>query len=1235
MNAARQAMTSISEQPLSAALVFASVCYNLEALLEGIHNVVGETTVLGTTTAGEICNDSQQNSVVVLVLASCHLSVRAGVGTAVSGDWREAVSQAVSAPQMQPFFSPEEDAIWSELTRQGRSAFGLLFSPGNTRHADSRSYEILEELKRLSGGRLPIFGGSAADDWRMEENDVLLGRRAYPDSVLVAVFETRLRFGIALAHGFQPGSRRAVVTRGRGHEVLELDGQPGAEVYAEMLGASREALEGKHLTLTARRPAGSPDPYGQYSINVASYFTPQGGVRFTQPVPEGTSLAIMEANPDHMIDAGQEALRKALLRSGTAAPAVVLCFSCALRSLILGERMREEIAGIQEMVPGVPVVGFYSFGEQGLADDGVNRHNNEVIAVLVLGQELSYASQVAVENEGLRESLSRSEKRFRSLFSSAGDAIFIHDLEGHFLEVNPEACDRLGYSREELLDMTPMDIDTPEFAALVRARVKKMLSEDRILVETAHERRDGTVIPIELSSRVIEYEGEPAIISIARDITARKRAEEALRRAHDELEVRVRDRTAELESANRALQTEVTERERAAQGLQVSEERLSLALEATSEGLWENNFGEKPDYFSGRMYTMLGYEPVDPVKGFQFFRSLLHPDDLGRFELACRRLDEPGNDDYAIEFRLKAKDGSWRHVLSRGKCIERDDVGRAVRVLGTHTDITDRVRLEEAYRTSVEHSLQGLAILQRGRVVFANPAIARLTGYTVEELLSSSPEEIKAAVHAEDRERVWKMREEYLTGKAAPARHEFRLMRRDGAVRWVEALTSRITYRGEPALQISYMDITERKKAEETVRRSLEETSRSRRLLLTLSRAAQAVERAHTIDEVNRVVAEQVSALGYQATIFDLSDDRTHLVVSHLTFDSAVLRAAERLTGLSAQGYRFPLTPGGVHQRVIASGKTVFTCDDHQPFLDALPKPIRPLVGRLVDLLGMEQSIVAPLMVGGRAHGVLAVTGDGLTEADVPAIAGFANQAAIAIENARLVDRITQHERELQKLSTRLIRAQEEERGRISRELHDEIGQALTAMSINLTEVEKRLPVELAPAVRERLAETAALADQTSEQISAMALDLRPSLLDDLGLVPALRWYVSRYTQRLGIEVHVEAVDLETRLDPEVETALYRVMQEALTNVARHAQATSVHLRLERKASSVVATIKDNGQGFDTVELADRQAPERGAGLLGMRERVTLLGGHFRVESVPGGGTELLVEIPLRWGARS
>jgi signal transduction histidine kinase len=232
-------------------------------------------------------------------------------------------------------------------------------------------------------------------------------------------------------------------------------------------------------------------------------------------------------------------------------------------------------------------------------------------------------------------------------------------------------------------------------------------------------------------------------------------------------------------------------------------------------------------------------------------------------------------------------------------------------------------------------------------------------------------------------------------------------------------------------------------------------------------------------------------------------------------------------------------------------------------------------------------------------------------------------------ERKQAEEEITKHRKDLQKLSTQLINAQEAERTRISQELHDEMGQALTAMSINLAAIEKELPPELPPTIRERLAETSSLADQTLEQIRELALDLRPSMLDDLGLVPTLRWYVNRYAKRSDIEVELEAIDLEERLAAEVETVLYRVVQEALTNVARHAQANRVRIRLERKEAKFRAFIEDDGQGFDVKEVASRASPERGAGLLGIRERVALLSGRFNIQSRPGRGTRLTLEIPI------
>jgi hypothetical protein len=401
VEAARQALLGIKEYPLAVVQVFASVRYNLEELLQGIRTETGEAPLIGASTAGEICNGVQEEAVVVVALASPYLRVKVGVGSGVSQDWQQALIEAITSPQLLAYFATPDSTVWSTLTLQGASAFAILFSPGATHNSDSRSFDILEALNRLSQDRLPILGAGAADGWRLEGNYVFWGSQVFRDSLLVAVFETSLRFGISMAHGFQPTSQRAMVTCGRGQEVLELDGQPAAEVYSRMQGLPRESLKGRHLTLTTGRPMGIADPYGQYSINVATSFTDNGGVLFTQPVPEGVSMTLMAADQDRLVAAGSEALRKALLRGSIRDLGVVLVFSSALRTRILGERLGEEITGMMDLVPRVPVLGFYSDGEQGLADDGVNRHNCEVVAVLALGRELSYSAEVALENERL------------------------------------------------------------------------------------------------------------------------------------------------------------------------------------------------------------------------------------------------------------------------------------------------------------------------------------------------------------------------------------------------------------------------------------------------------------------------------------------------------------------------------------------------------------------------------------------------------------------------------------------------------------------------------------------------------------------------------------------------------------------------------------------------------------------------------------------------------------------
>ncbi len=218
-----------------------------------------------------------------------------------------------------------------------------------------------------------------------------------------------------------------------------------------------------------------------------------------------------------------------------------------------------------------------------------------------------------------------------------------------------------------------------------------------------------------------------------------------------------------------------------------------------------------------------------------------------------------------------------------------------------------------------------------------------------------------------------------------------------------------------------------------------------------------------------------------------------------------------------------------------------------------------------------------------------------------------------------------QHEEsERRQLLQHVINAQEEERKRVARELHDETGQALTALLMSLESVEAD-GRELSAPLREQFARTHRLTREALQNLRTIILDLRPAALDDLGLVPAIRRYAAHHLEPLGIEFTIDTQDWpKARLAATVETALFRIIQEGINNVARHAHARHVRLSLTASAEGISARVEDDGEGFDP------NAPREGLGLAGMRERVSLVGGRVEVHSAPGRGTQVQISIPLQ-----
>jgi signal transduction histidine kinase len=212
----------------------------------------------------------------------------------------------------------------------------------------------------------------------------------------------------------------------------------------------------------------------------------------------------------------------------------------------------------------------------------------------------------------------------------------------------------------------------------------------------------------------------------------------------------------------------------------------------------------------------------------------------------------------------------------------------------------------------------------------------------------------------------------------------------------------------------------------------------------------------------------------------------------------------------------------------------------------------------------------------------------------------------------------------LRQLAARAENAREVERTRIARQIHDELAQQLTGLKMDLAWANKRLPADQGP-VRDKLARMAELIDSTIQSVRRITADLRPGLLDDFGLPAVLEWQLEDFEMRTGIGTHLTLAVDDLPLATEQTTSLFRIVQEALANVERHAQATTVEVRLERLADRLVMSVADDGRGMD----AARPSGARALGLLGMRERVRALGGVLDLYSRPGEGTTVHVQIPL------
>ena len=372
--------------------------------------------------------------------------------------------------------------------------------------------------------------------------------------------------------------------------------------------------------------------------------------------------------------------------------------------------------------------------------------------------------------------------------------------------------------------------------------------------------------------------------------------------------------------------------------------------------------------------------------------------------------------------------------------------------------------------------------------------------------------------------------------------------------------------------------------------------------------AAVALGRTRDAEEVVRVaVAETQRATGVEAVSLHLLRAEQRVLI--------LRESAGATPAFREQMARLPLAEVHLADAAIRENRIV-TCSvgDHPA----------PALRALYLSQGFRHVTAVPVAGRDRILGVMHLASRGDAPLDPSAIAmvqAVGGLVGVALENATLRELMLAQQDRLRALAEGAVRAREEEARRIAHELHDEAGQLLAAVHIALDELVARVP-ERADALQR----IHALLDRVEGQLRRLSRELRPTILDDLGLGPAVEWLAQGAAERTGVSITVHAPI--RRLPSVMETALYRIIQEAVTNAIRHAGARTMEIRIWQDDSVVHAAVRDDGRGFDAEATMARRG-DRGLGLLGMRERVDALGGRFVLRSAPGEGTEIAVAIPI------
>ena len=783
----------------------------------------------------------------------------------------------------------------------------------------------------------------------------------------------------------------------------------------------------------------------------------------------------------------------------------------------------------------------------------------------VLRAARSRAEGSALEAEHQRERLRRNEEHFRSLVEGMRNyAIFTLDPKGRVASWNAGAERLEGYSSEEVVGEHFSMFFTEE--DVISGRPERLLEaagEGRTEEENWFVRKDGS----------------------------RFWAGTILTALHDD--------EGELRGFSEVTQN-ITEKKEAERLRKEAENRLRTLVEHVPVITYTAQIGgdHALTYVSPQIKRVLGYSPGEMVADPDLWTKMLHPHDR-RWVLAENRRTGETGDPFALEYRMFARNGSVVWLRDEATLV-RDEEGNPLRWQGFMLDITKRKKAEERlrereelYRNVVEQAAENIFLFDpyTGQILEANASFHQSLGYEAEELRRLTLYDIVA----HDRESIDRnIRLVLEEGRHAIGERRYR--RKDGSLIDVEVNAGAIAYGGRPALCVVAHDVTQRKEAEEALRRSLD-------ALLALYETGQILSSSLEREEIGSRLLEVVRRVSnLTAAVISVPDEKGELSIWR----------SSGLDGLWRQA-RFDPEALSARRKVLETG-------EHQ--LLRLRRPEDPQEER--NLVSMN----LPLLVRDRVIGVLEAYGtDALGEAGAENLYSLANQAASALENARLYAELAERENQLRRLVGKLIMAQEEERRRVAYDVHDGLAQTAAAAHQHLQLFARHNPPGSASG-QEELDEALELVREVVGEARQVIHDLRPTVLDDFGLAAAVRLQVQTLRSE-GLDISLEEALGDERLPPEVETTLFRVIQEALTNVRKHARASTVRVVLDHPGRAVRLQVTDDGRGFEPDEATRSNGPGERVGLSGMRERLSLLGGRFEAHSELGSGTTVTAEVEL------